>query len=106
MEKGLAILGEGGRYGFISGMRSGRPDIKLNVMRLFGMNQSLVGINSLSLNLAEAGKIMGTVGSMLEDGRINPLPQDDITEVTLEEATGAYQRVAEMSGKKFVIRMK
>jgi NADPH:quinone reductase-like Zn-dependent oxidoreductase len=106
MEKGLAILGEGGRYGFISGMRSGRPDIKLNVMRLFGMNQSLVGINSLSLNLAESGNIMGTVGSMLEDGRINPLPQEDITEVALEEATAAYQRVAEMSGKKFVIRMK
>ncbi|KAF4633860.1 hypothetical protein G7Y89_g4259 [Cudoniella acicularis] len=103
MEKGLAILGRRGRYGFISGMRGGGPEIKVNTMRMFSMDQSLTGLSSLSPILAEASKVMELLRGMFNAGAIHALPEEKITKISIEEAKDAYQEAAKLEGKKFAI---
>ncbi|KAF7959446.1 hypothetical protein EAE96_001063 [Botrytis aclada] len=105
MEKGLAILGKSGRYVFVSGMRGGGPEVKINVMKMLAMDQSLHGVNSWSLTLPETKDIMNKVGKMFEDGEIKGPEEESLTKITLTEAVEAYREVAKFDGKKFVIAL-
>ncbi|KAF7934661.1 uncharacterized protein EAE98_002706 [Botrytis deweyae] len=103
MEKGLAILGKSGRYVFVSGMRGGGPEVKINVMKMLAMDQSLHGVNSWSLTLAETKDIMDELRKMFEDGKIKGPEEESLTKIKLADAVEAYQEVAKFDGKKFVI---
>ncbi|TGO38261.1 hypothetical protein BHYA_0078g00130 [Botrytis hyacinthi] len=105
MEKGLAILGKSGRYVFVSGMRGGSEVIRINVMKMLAMDQSLHGVNSWSLTLAETKNIMAKLGKMFEDGEIKGPDEESLTKIKLTDAIEAYQEVAKFDGKKFVIAM-
>lgn len=105
MEKGLAILGKSGRYVFVSGMRGGGPEVTINVMKMLAMDQSLHGVNSWSLTLAETKNILAKLGKMFEDGEIKGPDEQSLTKITLTDAVEAYQEVAKFDGKKFVIAM-
>ncbi|KAF7885519.1 uncharacterized protein EAF02_004028 [Botrytis sinoallii] len=103
MEKGLAILGKSGRYVFVSGMRGGGPEVKINVMKMLALDQSLHGVNSWSLTLAETKDIMDELSKMFEDGKIKGPEEESLTKIKLADAVEAYQEVAKFDGKKFVI---
>ncbi|KAF7894233.1 hypothetical protein EAF00_007747 [Botryotinia globosa] len=105
MEKGLAILGKSGRYVFVSGMRGGGPEVKINVMKMLVMDQSLHGVNSWSLTLAETKDIMAKLERMFEDGEIKGPDEESLTKIKLTDVVEAYQVVAKFDGKKFVIAM-
>lgn len=105
MEKGLAILGKAGRYVFVSGMRGGGPEVKVNVMKMLVMDQSLHGVNSWSPNLAEAKDIMAKLGKMFENGEIKGPEEDSLSKVNLADAIDVYQEVAKADGRKFVIAL-
>ncbi|TGO15596.1 hypothetical protein BTUL_0038g00260 [Botrytis tulipae] len=105
MEKGLAFLGKSGRYVFVSGMRGGGPEVKINIMKMLAMDQSLHGVNSWSLTFAETKDIMAKLGRMFEDGEIKGPDEESLTKIKLTDAVEAYQEVAKFDGKKFVIAM-
>ncbi|TGO57601.1 hypothetical protein BOTNAR_0198g00080 [Botryotinia narcissicola] len=96
MEKGLAILGN---------MRGGGPEVKINVMKMIAIDQSLHGVNSWSLTLAETKDIMAKLGRMFEDGEIKGPDEESLTKIKLTDAVEAYQEIAKFNGKKFVIAM-
>ncbi|TEY56405.1 hypothetical protein BOTCAL_0226g00030 [Botryotinia calthae] len=106
MEKGLAILGKSGRYVFVSVMRGGGPEIKVNVMKMLAMDQSLHGINSWSRTLSETKDIMDKLGKMFEDGEIKGPEEESLTKIKLTDVIDAYQEVAKLDGKEFVIAVR
>ncbi|KAM0125539.1 hypothetical protein ACHAPC_001330 [Botrytis cinerea] len=103
MEKGIAILGKSGRYIFVSAMRGGGPEVKVNVMKMLAMDQSLHGINSWSLTLSETKNIMDKLGKMFGDGDIKGPEEESLTKIKLTDVIDAYQEVAKFDGKKFVV---
>ncbi|KAF5867874.1 putative alcohol dehydrogenase protein [Botrytis fragariae] len=101
MEKGFAILEKSGRYVFVSGMRGGGPEVKIDVMKMLVMDQSLHGVNSWSVTLARTKDIMDNLGEMFEDGEIKGPEEESLTKIKLTDAINAYQEVAKFDGKKF-----
>ncbi|KAI9644388.1 hypothetical protein NHQ30_007745 [Ciborinia camelliae] len=103
MEKGLAILGKAGRYMFVSGMSGGGPEVKVNIMKMLAMDQSLHGVNSWSLSLAEVKDLMAKLGKMFEDEEIKSPEENSLSKVNIVDAVDTYQEVAKVDGRKFVI---
>ncbi|ESZ92402.1 hypothetical protein SBOR_7210 [Sclerotinia borealis F-4128] len=72
-------------------MRGGGPEVKINVMKMLAMDQSLHGVNSWSLS------------KMFEDGEIKDPEEYSLSKVKIADAIEAYQEVAKVDGRKFVI---
>ncbi|KAM3069039.1 hypothetical protein ACMFMG_004217 [Clarireedia jacksonii] len=100
MERGLAILGRGGRYIFISDMRGDIPGVKVDVGKMLEMDQTLSGVDSWNMDLVEVKKVMTNLTELFEKGSIHAPPEDSFTTVGVEAAVEIYPEVAERGGKK------
>ncbi|PQE16443.1 Zinc-type alcohol dehydrogenase protein [Rutstroemia sp. NJR-2017a BVV2] len=103
MERGLEILGKGGRYIFISDMSDAVPEVKVDVGKILEMDQSISGVNSWNLDLIEVKRIMTNLTEMFEKGSIQAPLEESFTAVDLEGAVDIYPEVGKRGGKKYVI---
>jgi NADPH:quinone reductase len=104
MASALRVLAVGGRFSFISVGRSKEPGkgLEVDMMRLYGMEQSIIGCSSLKHDLEEAGGWLREMVPGFEKGELKAADESEFKVVGFDEAVEAYE-AAEKGGGKYVI---
>lgn len=95
--QGLEAAARGGRVLAIS---SNPPSVSFDLVQFYRKELSLLGVDSLKVEAANMGPILERLNAGFSRGALRaPTP----TAVPLSQAVGAYERVAQSSGEKFVL---
>ena len=101
MEAALGVLARWGRYAFVAAGKGG--DVKLNAVNLYRANQTIIGVNSLEVDVKDVAGWMSELREWFENGTLKVPTEEGVTKISIEEAVDKYQEVSKLGGKKYVI---
>ena len=102
----LGVLAQSGRLSFISvGLSQGVDPtaFKVNLKKLYGMNQEILGCSGLAYGAVEQGGWLRELVPKFESGGLKGIAEQELTKVSIDDAVKAYEEVGKRSGKKYVI---
>jgi NADPH:quinone reductase-like Zn-dependent oxidoreductase len=96
MASALDLLQVGGRLAYISAPKSYQAQFSFDMRKLYRMEKSIIGCNSLQHSTEDMCKILQEmVPGFRKDGSFKPIEPSEITEIEFEDALEAYRKVWE-----------
>lgn len=98
-------LARGGRLGFIAAPRGGDETLGIEMTAFYRKDLSLVGINTLNVEVETFAKQLEEMGKKFEEGSLVGAKEGEWTETKLEDGVDAYGKAGQRGAGKFVIVM-
>ena len=102
----LKALAAGGRLSIISvAGYKGEPEMSVNLRDLYRLNQSIVGSNSVGIDIVEMAEALQQMSSWFDSGDLTAPSEAAYTMIDIEDLTQAYEDsiAGKAIGKKFMV---
>ena len=102
----LKTLAAGGRLSIISvAGYKGEPEMSVNLRDVYRLNQSIVGSNSVGIDIVEMAEALQQMSSWFDSGALTAPSEAAYTMINIEDLTQAYEDsiAGKAKGKKFMV---
>lgn len=97
------VLAEFGRHIVISARENSR-EATVNLFELYRANQTIIGINTVSLDFIQNAKLLEELKTGFEENKLTPLKLDVALTYTPQQANEAYKKVMQGSAGRIAIK--